>query len=121
MSLNLTDSHGCMNTYICSIKFLHRQCLSRWKKDISCFLASIRFCMLLSRSSTWRQVTSVTLNSFKSMMGLQHQRTCWENTVDSQVLQSFSVPTTLCIFGYTQTTALPEVLLFIGNPSILVS
>lgn len=65
---------------------------------------------------------SVTLTSFKSTMGLQPQCTCWGNTVAPHLLQSFSVPTTPCIFGSTQTTQLQlEVLLFSGNLEILVS
>lgn len=65
---------------------------------------------------------SVTLTSFKSMMGLQRQCTCWENTAAPHLLQSFSVPTTPCIFGSTQTTPLQlEVLLFSGHLGFLVS
>lgn len=79
-------------------------------------LLPTRFCILLSRSSIWRRVLTVTLTSFKSTMGLQHQCTCWENTVVPTLLQSFSVPTIPFIFGFTQITPLLlEVLLFSGT------
>lgn len=85
-------------------------------------LLPVRFCILLSHSSNWRQVLTVTLTSFKSTMGLQRQCTCWENTVVLTLLQSFSVPTIPFIFGFTQIMPLLlEVLLFSGILEILVS
>lgn len=123
MAPKLVDSHSCMNKYICAVQCYCINLSQQMKKKRFLILSlPVRSYVLFSHSSNWRQVMTVTLTSFKSMMVLQHQCTCWENTVAPHLLQNFLVPTTPCIFGSTQTMLLQqEVLLFGGNLRILVS